>query len=141
MTEPQGSLGAPSSPSRMRSPEPTVVGEALADDAQIASPPRETVGSRAVSPPTPDSRAESPPRAVEVGGVTSAGDVGAMTPPGVIDVDPISARPAKAEDLIRDQPQIDQVPGGPGTSGAQVPPSSSLSPRLPRREINWNHTP
>jgi hypothetical protein len=25
-------------------------------------------------------------------------------------------------------------------SGAQVPESSSLSPRLPRREINWNGT-
>jgi hypothetical protein len=73
--------------------------------------------------------------------VTSVGDVGATTPPGVIDVDPISAHPAGAEDLIRDQPQIEHAPGGPGTSGAQVPPSSSLSTRLPRCEINWNHTP
>jgi hypothetical protein len=34
------------------------------------------------------------------------------------DVDPISARLGGAEDLIRDQPQIDQVPRGPETSGA-----------------------
>jgi hypothetical protein len=84
---------------------------------------------------------ETPPRAVEAGGVTSAGDVGAATPPGVIDVDPISTHPARAEDLIRDHPQIDQAPRGPRTSGAQVPPSSSLSPRLPQCEISWNRTP
>jgi hypothetical protein len=141
VTEQQGGLGAPSSPSRTRSPEPTVVGEALADDAWTASPLRETVGSRTASPPAPDSRVESPPRAVEAGVVTSVGDVGATTPPGVIDVDPISAHPAGTEDLIRDQPQIDQALGGLGTSGAQVPPSPSSNLRLPRREINWNHTP
>jgi hypothetical protein len=76
-----------------------------------------------------------------VGEGTSVGDVEATTSPRIIDVDPISARPAGAEDLIRDQPQIDQAPGSPETSGAQVPESSSLSPRLPRREINLNHTP
>jgi acyl carrier protein phosphodiesterase len=59
----------------------------------------------------------------------------------IIDVDPISAVPGGAEDLVRDQPQIDLAPEGPETSGAQVPPSSSSSPRLPRRSINWNHTP
>jgi hypothetical protein len=89
---PQGGLGASSSPSRTRSPEPTVVGETLADDARSASLPQEAVRSRAASPPVPDSRVESPPRTVEAGGVKSAGDIGAMTPPGVIDVDPISAR-------------------------------------------------
>jgi hypothetical protein len=78
---------------------------------------------------------------VEAGGGTSAGDIEATTSPRIIDVDPISARPARAEDLVRDQPQIDQAPGGPGTSGAQVPQSSSSSPRLPWREINWNRTP
>jgi hypothetical protein len=77
--------------------------------------------SRAASPPVADSRVESPPRTVEAGGVTSTGDVGSTTPPGVIDVDPISARPAGTEDLVKDQPQIDQAPGGLGTSGAQVP--------------------
>jgi hypothetical protein len=76
---------------------------------------------------------------VEVVGATSVGDVGATTPPGIIDIDPINAQPA--EDLVRDQPQIDQGPAGPGTSGVQVPPTSSSSARLPRREINWNHTP
>jgi hypothetical protein len=64
-----------------------------------------------------------------------------MISPRVIGVDPISARPAGVEDQIRDQPQIDQAPRGPGTSGAQVPESSSSSPRLPRWEINWNGTP
>jgi hypothetical protein len=78
----------------------------------------------------------SPPRAVEAGEGVFVGDVGAVTPPRVIDVDPISVRPAGADDLVKDQPQIDQAPRGPGTSGAQVPESSSSSPRLPRREIN-----
>jgi hypothetical protein len=128
-------------PPRTRSPEPTIVGEALADDAWTASPLWETVESWAVSLPAADARVESPLHAIEAGGVTSAGDVRATTPPGVIDVDPISARPAGTEDLIRDQLQNDQAPGGPGTTSAQVPPSSSSSPRFPRREINWNHTP
>jgi hypothetical protein len=38
----------------------------------------------------------------------------------IIDADPVSARPARAEDLVRDQPQIDQAPVGQETSGAQV---------------------
>jgi hypothetical protein len=83
------------------------VGETLVDDAQTASPPLEAVGSRAASPPVPDSRVESPSRTVEAGGVTSAGDIRAVTPLGVIDVDPISTRPTGAQDLIRGQPQID----------------------------------
>jgi hypothetical protein len=82
-----------------------------------------------------------PPRAVEAGEGTSVGDVEATTSPRVIDVDPISARPAGAEDLIRDQPQIDQAQRGPGTSGTQVLESSSSSPRLPRQEINCYGTP
>jgi hypothetical protein len=57
-------------------------------------------------------------------------------------VDPISSKPVGADyDLVKDQPQIDQAPRGPGTSGAQVPDSSSSSPRLPRQEIDWNTTP
>jgi hypothetical protein len=83
----------------------------------------------------------SPLRAVEAGEGASVGDVKAMTSPRIIDVDPISARPAGADDLVKDQPQIDQAPRGPGTSGAQVPESSSSSLRLPRREIDWNGTP
>jgi hypothetical protein len=39
-------------------------------------------------------------------------------PLGIIDADPISAVPSGAEDLVRDQPQIDLAPGGPETSGA-----------------------
>jgi hypothetical protein len=104
---PQGDLGAPASPSRTRSADPTVVGEALADDARTATPPRGAVESRATSPPVADSRVETPPRVVDGEGVSSVGDVGATTPPGVIDVDPINARPAGAEDLVKDQPQID----------------------------------
>jgi hypothetical protein len=117
------------------------VGEALADDAHTATPPRGAVESRAVSPPVADSRVETPLHAVEVGEGVSAGDVRAMTSPRIIDVDPISARPAGVEDLVRDQPQIYQVPGGPGTSGAKVPQSPSSSPRLSRWKINWNCTP
>jgi hypothetical protein len=106
-----------------------------------ATPPRGVVESRATSPPVTDARVETPPRVADAGGTTSTGDVGVTTSPTIIDVDPISARPAGAEDLVRDQPQIDQAPVGPGTSGAQVPQPSSSSPRLPRRSINWNHSP
>jgi hypothetical protein len=66
---------------------------------------------------------------------------GATASPTIIDADPISVVPGGAEDLVRDQPQIDLAPGGLETSGAQVPPSSSSSPRFPRHTINWNHTP
>jgi hypothetical protein len=86
-----------------------------------------------------DSKVDSPPRVFEVVGAASVGDVSATTPPGVIDVDPINAQPA--EDLVRNQPQINQGPAGPGIFGIQVPPTSSSSAILPRREINWNHTP
>jgi hypothetical protein len=71
----------------------------------------------------------------------TAGNAGATASPTIIDVDPIRAVPGGAEDLVRDQPQIDLAPGGPETSSAQVPPSSSSSPRLSWRSINWNHTP
>jgi hypothetical protein len=134
VVEPQRGHNVMSSPSRTRSPEPQVVGEALADDACTATPPRGAVESWVTSPPVEDSKVESPPRVVEAVGATSVGDVGATTPPGVIDVDPINSQPA--EDLVRDQPQIDQGLVGPGTSDVQVPPTSSSSARLPRREIN-----
>jgi hypothetical protein len=98
---PQGGLGAPSSPSHTRSPEPRVVGEALADDARTASPPRGAVESRATSPPVAAARLETPPHVADAGGA-SAGDVGATTSPTIIDVDPISAVPGEAEDLVRD---------------------------------------
>jgi hypothetical protein len=116
------------------------VGEALADDALTATPPRGAVESRATSPSVVDSRVETPPWVFEAGGA-SAGDIEATTSPTIINVNPISVVPGGAEDLVRDQPQIDLAPGGPGTSGAQVPQSSSSSPRLPRWSINWNHTP
>jgi hypothetical protein len=108
----------------------------LADDAHTATPPRGAVESRATSPLVADARVETPPCVADAGGATSTGDVGETTSPTIIDVDPISARPAGAEDLVRYQPHIDQAPGGPGTSGAQVPQPSSSSPRLPRRSIN-----
>jgi hypothetical protein len=114
---PQDDLGAPASPSRTRSADLTVVGEALADDACTTTPPRGAVESRVTSPRVVVSRMETPPRVVEAGGA-SGGDVGATTSPTIIDVNPVSARPAGAEDLVRDQPQIDQVHGGPGASGA-----------------------
>jgi hypothetical protein len=131
---------APSSPSRTRSPKPQVVGEVLADDARTATPPRGTVEGVVTSPPVADMRVDSPPRTAE-GVETSTGDVGATTSPTIIDVNPIRTVPGRAEDLVEDQPQIDLAPGGTEISGAQVPPSSSSSPRLPRRSINWNHTP
>jgi hypothetical protein len=116
------------------------VGEALADDVRTATPPWGVAEGRATSPPMTDARVDTPPRGADARGV-SVGDVGATTSPAVIDVDPIGVVSGRADDLVRDHPQIDLAPGGPETSGAQVPPSSSSSPRLPRRTINWNHTP
>jgi hypothetical protein len=92
------------------------------------------------STPVADTRVNTPPRTTEAV-EASVGDVGATTSPTIIEVDPIRAVPGGAEDLVRDQLQIDLVPGGPETSGAQVLQSSYSSPRLPRRTINWNHTP
>jgi hypothetical protein len=140
VTSPQGGLSAPSSPSRTRSPEPQVVGEALADDARTATPTRGAVESRATSPPVAAAKVETPPHATDAGGA-SVGDVGTTTSPTIIDADPISAVPSGVKDLVRDHPQIDLAPEGPETSGVQIPPSSSSSPRLPRLSINWNHTP
>jgi hypothetical protein len=92
------------------------------------------------SPPVADTRAGSPPHTAEGVG-TSAGDIGVTTSPTIIDVDPIRTVPGGAEDVVGDQPQIDLALRGSESSSAQVPPSSSSSPRLPRRSINWNHTP
>jgi hypothetical protein len=108
---------APSSPSRTRSPEPQVVGEALADDTRTAIPPRGTAEGVVTSPPVADTRVDSPPHAAE-GVETLAGDVGTTTSPTIIDVDPIRTVPGGAEDLVGDQPQIDLAPGSPETSGA-----------------------
>jgi hypothetical protein len=81
----------------------------LADDAHTAATPRGSVESRADSPPVVVARVETPPHAADAGG-TSAGDVGATTSSMIIDADPISAVPGGAEDLVRDQPQIDLEP-------------------------------
>jgi hypothetical protein len=83
----------------------------------------------------------SPPRAVEAGEGTSVGDVRVTTSPRIIDVDPISARPAGGEDLMKNQPQIDQVPRGPRTSGGQVPRIFFFEFEVTATEINWNGTP
>jgi hypothetical protein len=106
VTRLQGGLVAPSSPSHTRSPEPQVVGEALADDARTATPPRGAVESGATSLPVAVARVETPPWVVEAEGA-SAGGVGATTSLTIINVDPISAVPGGAEDLVKDQPQID----------------------------------
>jgi hypothetical protein len=135
---PQGVPVAQPSPSRTRSPEPQVVGEALADDARTTTTLRGAVENVVTSPPEADMRVGTPPRVAEGVG-TLAGDVGATTSPTI--VDPIRSAPGGDEGLVGDQPQIDLAPGGPRISGAQVPPSSSSSPRFLRRSINWNHTP
>jgi hypothetical protein len=49
---------------------------------------------------------------------TSVGEVGAMTSPTVVDVDPIRAVPDGAKDVAEDQPQVDLASGGPEASGA-----------------------
>jgi hypothetical protein len=130
----------PFSPSRTRSPELQVVGEVLADDARTATPTQGVVEGVMVSPPVADTRAGSPSRAAEGIG-TSAGDVEAMTSPTIVDIDAIRTVPGGAEDVVADQPQIDRATGGPEAFGAQVHPSSTSSLRLPRRSINWDHTP
>jgi hypothetical protein len=128
---------APSSPSRTRSPESQVVGEALVDDAGAATPTRGVVEGVTTSPPMADMRAGSSMHATEgVETLAGGGGVGATTSPTVVDVDPIRAVPDGARDVAEDQPQIDLAPGGPGVSGAQVHPSSTSSLRLPHRSIN-----
>jgi hypothetical protein len=116
------------------------MGEALVDDARTATPTQGVAEGATTSPPVADTRASSSLHAAE-GAETSAGGVRATTSPTVVDVDPIKAVPDGARDVAEDQPQIDLVPGGPGVSSAQVPPSSTSSLRLPRRSINWDHTP
>jgi hypothetical protein len=84
----------------------------------------------------------TPPPAANAGTQGSVGDVGASFTPTVIDVDPISAMPSGMDqDLVGDRAQIEQAPKDSGTSGAQVPDSSSLGPTLMRWEIDWNDTP
>jgi hypothetical protein len=125
----------PICPSRTRSPEPRVVGEVLADDVHIATLQRGAAESRATSPPVAAVRVETSPCTAGAGGA-SAGDIGATTSPTIIDSDPICTVRGGTEELVRNQPQIDLAPGGLETYGAQVPPSSSSSQRLPRRSIN-----
>jgi hypothetical protein len=137
---PQGMPVTPASPSRTRSPEPQVVGEALVDDAHTATPTRGVAEGVTTSPPMTDTREGSSLHTAE-GVETSVGGIRATTSPTVVDVDPIRAVPDGARDVAEDQPQIDLAPGGPEASGAQVPPSSTSSLRLPRRSINWDHTP
>jgi hypothetical protein len=101
---PQHDLGAPASPSRTRSPDPKVVGESLVDNARTATPSRGAAESRATSSPVADSRVVSPPHAIEAREGATVGDVGVAVFPRIIDVDPISARAAGADELIKDHP-------------------------------------
>jgi hypothetical protein len=89
------------SPSRTRSPEPQVVGEALVDDTRTTTPPRGAVENVVSSPPVADVRVRTPPRVTEVVG-TSPGDVGATASPMIIDTDPIRTVPGGGEDLVED---------------------------------------
>jgi hypothetical protein len=142
VAEPQRNLSAQASPTRTRSPDPKVVVDSLADDVGTATLPPGAAEKRTTSPPVVDLRVASPPHASDAGAGGAIGDVRMSGSLKIIDVDPISSRPVGADDdLVKDQAQSDQVPGGPGTSGAQVPNSSPMSPRLPRREIDWNNTP
>jgi hypothetical protein len=80
------------------------VGESLVDDARTATPPWGVAESSATSPPVADTRVTSPPCAVEAGERATLGDVGVAVSPRIIDIDTISARPAGADDLVKDQP-------------------------------------
>jgi hypothetical protein len=122
-------------------PDPKVVVESLTDDTRMANPPPGAGEERTTPSLAVDSRMASPSHAGNEGLGGMVGDVGTPASPRIIDVDPISARLAGADnDLVKDQAQIDQAPRGLGTSGAQVPNSSSMSPRLPQQEIYWNNT-
>jgi hypothetical protein len=101
------------------------------------------LGTQGASPlPASDARTTASPPGASAGAQGIIGDVRASTSSPIIDIGPISAVPGGVEeDLVRDQTQIDRAPKGSGTSGAQVPVSSSSSPRLPQREIDWNDTP
>jgi hypothetical protein len=76
----------------------------LVDDARTTTPPQGVAESRATSSPVADSRVACPPRAVEAGEGATVGDVRAATSPRIIDVDPVSCRPAGADDLVKDHP-------------------------------------
>jgi hypothetical protein len=93
----------PSSPSRTRSPEPQVAGEALVDDARTATPMQGMAEGLTTSPPVTDTRAGSSLHTAE-GVETSVGEVGATTSPTVVEVDPIMAIPDGAKDMAEDQP-------------------------------------
>jgi hypothetical protein len=119
VAEPQRDLGAQASPSRTRSPEPRGAAQSLVDDARTATPPPTANGRVATLLPATDSRTATPLRGNEAEARGTLGDVRTSASPRVIDVDPIRARPGgMEEDLVRDQAQIDQVPRGPGASGA-----------------------
>jgi hypothetical protein len=116
--------------------------ESLADNAGTTTPPPAVSEKRTTLPLVADLRTVSPSSADDVGAGGAVGDVRMPASPRIIDVDPINARPGGVDDdLIKDQAQIDQAPGGLETSGAQVPNSSPTSLSLPQREINWNNTP
>jgi hypothetical protein len=126
-------VGAQASPSHIRSPDPKVVVESLADDAGTTTPPPAAGEKRTTPPPVEDSRTASPPHVGDAIAGGAIGDVGTPSSPRIIDVDPMSVRPGGVDDdLVKDQAQIDQAPGGPRTSSAQVPYSSPTSPRLLR---------
>jgi hypothetical protein len=96
-------LATPASPSRTRSPEPRVAGEALVDDARTATPTRGVAEGATTSSPVTDTGVGSSLHAAE-GVETSVGGVGATTSPTVVDVIPIRAVPVGARDVAEDQP-------------------------------------
>jgi hypothetical protein len=126
VAEPQRDLGAQASPSRTRSPDHEVAAQTLVDDPRMTTPP-----------PATDVRMATPAPTADAGAQGFAGGVRASTTPPVIDVDPISVMPGGMdEDLVGDPVQIEQAPKDLGTSGAQVPNSSSSGPSL--RSAQWH---
>jgi hypothetical protein len=79
----------------------------LTNDARTATLPRGATESTACSPPVVDARVASPPCTVAVGEGGAVGDVRVPASPKIIDVDPISCKPGGADDLVKDQPQIE----------------------------------
>jgi hypothetical protein len=103
VAEPQCDLSAQASPSRTRGPDPKIVVDSLADNVGTATPPPGAGEKRITSSPVVDSRVTSPPCAGDAGAEGAVGDVRTPVSPRIVDVDPITSRPAGADnDLVKD---------------------------------------
>jgi hypothetical protein len=77
--------------------------DSLADDTGTATLAPAAGERRTTPPPVANPGTGSPPHAGDVGAGGAVGDIGTSTYKRIIDVDPISTRPAGADDnLVKD---------------------------------------